>query len=52
MVRKPDILKCHALTGTETKLACIKQALFFTVPLGYFQNNLLVVDKKLIRRKF
>jgi hypothetical protein len=34
------ILKC-AVTGTETKLACIKQASFFNVPLGYFQNNFL-----------
>jgi hypothetical protein len=29
------------VTGTETKLASIKQAFFFNVPLDYFQNNFL-----------
>jgi hypothetical protein len=37
----PHILKCRAVTGTETKLACIKQAYFFSAPLNYFQNNFL-----------
>jgi hypothetical protein len=27
--------------GTETKLACTKQASFFNLPLDYFQNNSL-----------
>jgi hypothetical protein len=44
------------VTGTETKLVCIKQASFFNVPLNYFQNkfsnNLPVVDNRLIGRKF
>jgi hypothetical protein len=41
MVRKPHTLKCRAVTGTETKLACIKQTSFFIVPLDYFQDNFL-----------
>jgi hypothetical protein len=40
-VRKPHTLKCPAVIGTETKLACIKQASFFNVPLDYIQNNFL-----------
>jgi hypothetical protein len=39
MLRKPHTLKCRAVTGTATKLACIKEASFFNVPLDYFQNN-------------
>jgi hypothetical protein len=27
--------------GTEAKMACIKQASFFNVPLDHFQNNFL-----------
>jgi hypothetical protein len=27
------------VTGTETKLVCIKQAFFFNVPLDYFQSK-------------
>jgi hypothetical protein len=41
MVCKPYTLKCHAVTDMETKLAYIKQAYFFNVPLDYFQNNFL-----------
>jgi hypothetical protein len=33
-------LKCHAVTCTGTKVACIKQAYFFHVLSDYFQNNL------------
>jgi hypothetical protein len=39
MVHKAQTLKCRAVAGTETKLACIKQTFFFYVPLDYFQNN-------------
>jgi hypothetical protein len=35
-------LKCRAVTGTETKLACIKQASFFNVPVDYFQITRIV----------
>jgi hypothetical protein len=56
MVRKPHTLQCRAVTDTETKLACIKKASFFNVPLNYFQNNfsnsLPIVDKRLIGGKF
>jgi hypothetical protein len=37
VVRKPHTLKCLAVTGTETKLTCIKKAFFFNVPLDYFR---------------
>jgi hypothetical protein len=37
----PHTLKCCAMTGTETKVACVKQASFFNVPLDYFQNDFL-----------
>jgi hypothetical protein len=44
VVRKPHTLKCHVVTGMETKLACIKQASFFKAPLDYyFQNDFLMV---------
>jgi hypothetical protein len=51
------ILKCRAVTGTETKLACIKQASFFSVCLWTifritFSNSLPVVDKRLIGHAF
>jgi hypothetical protein len=35
---KPHTLKCRAMTGTETKLACINQAFFFNVPLDYLKS--------------
>jgi hypothetical protein len=35
-IRKPHILHCRAVTCTESKLACIKQASFFNVPLDHF----------------
>jgi hypothetical protein len=38
VVPKPHTLKCRAVTGTETKLACIKQASSFNVPLDYFSE--------------
>jgi hypothetical protein len=38
---KPHTLKRRAVTGTETKLACFKQASSLNVPLDYFQNNFL-----------
>jgi hypothetical protein len=41
VVRKPHTLKCRAVTGMETKLACIKQASFLNVPSDYFKNNFL-----------
>jgi hypothetical protein len=41
VVRKPHSLNCRAVTGKGTKLACIKQASFVSVPLDYFQNNFL-----------
>jgi hypothetical protein len=41
VVRKPHTLKCRAVTGTETKLACITKALFFEIPLDYFQKDFL-----------
>jgi hypothetical protein len=44
------------MTGTETKLACIKQVSFLNTPLDYFQNTFLnslpLVNKGLIGRKF
>jgi hypothetical protein len=56
VVRSPHTMKCRAVTGTETKLACIKQTPFLNVPLDSFKltffNNLPAVDKGLIRRKF
>jgi hypothetical protein len=57
VVRKPHTLKRRAVTeGTETKLACIKQASFFNVPSDYFQNNFLdslpVMGNRLIGGKF
>jgi hypothetical protein len=33
-------MKRRAVTGKEMKLACIKQAFFFDVPLDYFQNTI------------
>jgi hypothetical protein len=49
-------MECRVVTGTETKLACIKQTTFFNVPLDSFQliflNSLPAVDKRLIGRKF
>jgi hypothetical protein len=41
MVRKPHALNNRAVRGMETKLACIKQASFFTVPLDSFRNNFI-----------
>jgi hypothetical protein len=41
VIRMLHTLKCHAVTGTETKLAYIKQASSFKVPLDYFQTNFL-----------
>jgi hypothetical protein len=38
VVRKPHTLKCHAVTGKETKLTCIKQASVFIVPFGIFSE--------------
>jgi hypothetical protein len=38
---KPYTFKCRAVTGTETKVACVKYASFFNVPLDYFHNNFL-----------
>jgi hypothetical protein len=50
MVRKPHTLKCHAVTGTESKLACIKQEFFFIFTIT-FSNSLPVIDKSLIGHK-
>jgi hypothetical protein len=33
-------LKCRAVMGTETKLACTKQAPFFNVPLDFPLNTI------------
>jgi hypothetical protein len=41
VVPKLHTLKCCAVPGTETKLACIKKASFFNAPLDYFQNDFL-----------
>jgi hypothetical protein len=38
MVRKPHTLKCHAVTGMETKLVCIKQASLFQYVFGLFSE--------------
>jgi hypothetical protein len=34
-------MKCRAVMGMKAKLASIKHASFFNVPLDYFQNNFL-----------
>jgi hypothetical protein len=56
VVRKPHTLKCRAVMGTETKLACIKKAAFsmvlWTIFRVTFSNNLPNDDKKLIGSKF
>jgi hypothetical protein len=41
LLNKMHKLKCRAVTGMETKLACIKQTCSFNVSLDYFQNNFL-----------
>jgi hypothetical protein len=38
MVRNGHTSKSHAVTGTETKLECIKQVCFFNILLDYLQN--------------
>jgi hypothetical protein len=56
VVCESHTLQCRAVMCMETKVACIKQAIFFNVLLEYFQNdfltNLSVVDRRLNGRKF
>lgn len=42
MVRNGHTSKCHVVTGTETKLDCIKQVNCFNMLLDYLQNLYLV----------
>jgi hypothetical protein len=53
--RKPHALKFRVVICRETKLVCSKQALFFNMPLKYFQNNLVrqvaCMDNRMIGRK-
>jgi hypothetical protein len=58
MIRKPHSLQCRAVTETETKLPFIKKAFssmyvyLWTIFRMIFSNNLPVVDKRLVGRKF
>jgi hypothetical protein len=56
VVRLPHILQCRAVTCTEIKVACVKQASFLNVLLDYIKDDFLInlpaVERRLIERTF